>query len=105
MKTISGTTTAWLAMHQGPEDLIGKKESQLVGDLFYSTSDMSHHGWSKVGPATITLEIPEDDQLINNKVDALRKEITKTRADAEMKARGLEEKVQQLLAITNEVKS
>lgn len=103
MRTITGKTTAWLASHQGPEALVGKKESQLIGDLYYANHDMSSQGWSKVGKATITLEIPEDDQLIANKVDALRKEITRTRADAEVKARDLEEKVQQLLAITNEV--
>lgn len=97
--------TNWESIPRRPLPLRLELEAAVVGDLFYSTSDMSHHGWSKVGPATITLEIPEDDQLINNKVDALRKEITKTRADAEVKAKHLEKQVQQLLAITNEVKS
>lgn len=102
MKTITGTTNAWLASFQGPEVLMGPDES-IASKLFYSSSDATVHGWTLVGKATITVEIPEPDQLIANKVASLRKEITQTRADAEMKARDLEEKVQQLLAITYEV--
>lgn len=102
MKTITGTTDAWLASHQGPEVLAQPDES-TARKLFYSSSDATVHGWTLVGKATITVEIPEPDQLIANKVASLRKEIMQTRAEAEMKARNLEEKVQQLLAITYEV--
>jgi len=45
-----------------------------------------------------------ESMMVANKVDSLRKEISKTRSDAEMKVRSLEDKVQKLLAITNEVK-
>jgi len=52
--------------------------------------------------ADITLTLIDEDQMVANKVESLRQEITKTRADAEMKVRLLEGKVQSLLAITHE---
>lgn len=105
MEMITGTVKAWFTNDwYGPEEL--KRDGiKAVGFLGYSNSDMSTHGWTCIGTAEITITLVDQNQMVANKVEALRKEITKTRADAEMKARGLEEKVQQLLAITNEVKS
>jgi len=102
MKTITGTTKAWFTNDiYGPDDL-AREGAKLLGALGYINNDMTAHGWSCIGTADITLTLIDEDQMVANKVESLRQEITKTRADAEMKVRLLEGKVQSLLAITHE---
>ena len=102
---ITGTTKAWLCNDiYGPDD-IKREGSKCVDRLGYSDQDMSRHGWTLIGEADITLRLVSDDTMVGNKVAALREEIKAVRANAEAKATALESKVQQLLAITNEVKS
>lgn len=98
MKTITGRTTAWLPGYAGPDDLAGKPD-EAINTLGFSVSDMSSAGWSKVGPATITVKIPNEKELVENKVESLRQEIAKTRADAQNTVTGLETKIQKLLAL------
>lgn len=103
MKTITGITKAWITGdYYGPAE-IARDGPKAVAHLGYSDNDMSSHGWTCIGEAEITLRMVSDDEIISNKVTALRKEIQTVRADAEAKATQLERKVQELLAITNEV--
>jgi hypothetical protein len=103
MSALKTTLTVWLTGESyGPEDLKREPE-RVVRILGYSAVDMSACGWSRVGTAEVEITLDDVDQMVSNKVDALRKEIAKTRANAEFRAVQLEAKVQQLLAITNEV--
>lgn len=102
MKKITATTNVWLYdTCYGPEALINATPKEIVGML--SFGERRSDGFTLVGTAKITVELVSEDQMVVNKVESLRKEITKTRADAEVKAKHLEQQVQQLLAITNEV--
>jgi hypothetical protein len=102
MKQIKSTLGVWLTSDiYGPDDL-NQDPEKVARMLGYSPLDMSACGWSKVGTAEVLITLDDTDQMLANKVDALRKEITKVRADAEIRAVQLETKVQQLLAITNE---
>jgi hypothetical protein len=56
-------------------------------------------GYTYIGEATITVEVPDERTLIDNKVEALREEIKTTRAEATAKVTKLEGQIQQLLAI------
>lgn len=104
MKTVTATTNAWLYdTCYGPQDLLNATPVQVIGMVSYG--DKRSEGWTLVGTAEVTVKLVSEDQMVLNKVESLRKEITKTRADAEVKAKHLEQQVQQLLAITNEVAS
>jgi hypothetical protein len=56
-------------------------------------------GYTYIGEATITVDVPDEKTLIDSKVEALREEIKTTRADATAKVTQLEGQIQQLLAI------
>jgi hypothetical protein len=56
-------------------------------------------GYTYIGEATITVEVPDERTLIDSKVEALREEIKTTRAEATAKVTKLEGQIQQLLAI------
>jgi hypothetical protein len=93
------TTKVWLTAHSplGPEDLA---TIDRVDDLYLGGLDMSHAGWTIVGTAEVKVTmISDNDQLVANKVTALRAEAQKIRAEAEAKAIRIEDKIQQL-AIT-----
>jgi alkyl hydroperoxide reductase subunit AhpC len=94
------TTKLWLTSHSslGPENLA---TLNTIEGLSLTDLDMSHAGWTIVGTAEVKVSmISDNDQLVANKVVALRAEAQKIRAEAEAKAVRIEDKIQQLLAIT-----
>ncbi|MBK5204322.1 MAG: hypothetical protein JJD98_02625 [Polaromonas sp.] len=102
MKVITGKTKAWLTSYNGPDDLLGDPD-KAVAAIALSNNDMTSSGWTFVGRATVTFECADNDTLVLNKVAALRGELQSVRANAEVAAGKLELKIQNLLAITNEV--
>ena len=104
-RVITGKTTAWLGSYQGPEDLIGKEPDKVIGRLNYSSYDMTDNGWSRVGIATVTIEIPDDKTLIDNKAESIKAQIKKVKADSQNAITLLTDKLNQLLAISNEGQS
>lgn len=103
MNQIKTSLNVWLTGDHYEHDDLQREPDRLVRILGFSAVDMTDCGWSKVGTAEVLITLDDTDQMVANKVEALRKEITKVRAYAEFKAVQLEAKVQQLLAITNEV--
>ena len=96
MKTITATVTAWLTQHYTPKDLDCAPE-RAVEVLVYSPQEMTSCGWSRAGTATITVELSDD--LIDNKLEALREELKMARAEAQMKQQRIEQQISNLLAL------
>jgi hypothetical protein len=100
--TISGKTTAWITPYCdiGPDQI--EKPDERIGttSFVYSDEDMTSQGWTVAGKAEITVTLVDRDTLVSNKVDSLRKELTKVRADAQVRANELEGQIQKLLAIS-----
>lgn len=97
-RTITATVDAWMPSYRGPEDLQGDPR-RAINSLAFAECDMSDMGWTRIGTADVALHIVDENQLIENKVESLRAEQTKTRADAQAKVTELERQIQQLLAI------
>ncbi len=99
---VTQTVKAWLPSHSlmTPEELTDPDRVQL-GYLSFTRleSDMTDCGYTLVGEASVTLDLPEHRQLIDAKVDSLRAEVKKVRAEAEAKANFLESQISNLLAI------
>jgi hypothetical protein len=100
MKTITGKTKAWLSESGSPDALLGDNHGAAVSSLSFCSWDMKSVGWTYVGEATITVDIPDHDTLIGNKVESLRAEKQQILAEAQAKATQLEGQIQKLLAIT-----
>lgn len=98
-KTFTGTVNVWLSEYAGP-DLFKCAPEQVVKGVFFAQSDMSQHGYTFVGQATVTFTAPDERQLVQNKVESLKVEKRRVLADAQKKATELEEKIQTLLAIS-----
>ena len=65
MRTITGTTGAWLPSyntHADPSD---------VDNLFFASSDMTSCGWVKVGTASVTVELLSDTDLMTEQLAML----------------------------------
>lgn len=106
-RTVTATMTAWAGQYNPhtPEDYATKSGAELLPNLLFDKPDSKGFGsgYSLVGTAEVTLTIADPDDLIGNKVQALRAEKQQTLADAQAKATRLESQIQQLLAITNGV--
>lgn len=86
-----------------PNDYATANGQTLARGLAYWPTDFTlDSGFSKVGTAEVTITLHDPDDLIANKVAALKAEKTQTLADAEAKATRIERQIQQLLAITHE---
>jgi hypothetical protein len=104
MKKIIGMTKAWLPDYSllSPEDMYGDKAIQ---ELAFCTLDMRESGWTYVGEATITVDMMlSPSELIASKIETLKSQQARLRVEAQEKCNLLEDKIQNLLAITFESK-
>lgn len=68
----------------------------------YYTEDMSHHGFILIGKAEIEIELLTPAEINNSAVETLKAQVQEVRAKAEKDVTQLQDKINQLLAITNE---
>lgn len=104
-RTITGKLFVSLSEYSSLEQLKSENEKYALGALAFTHCDISGDGYSHAGMATVTVELCDDRELVENKAKSLRAEITKVRADAENAITRLTEKLNSLLAITNEAQS
>jgi hypothetical protein len=100
MKNITGTLKAWLPDHSNlkPEQL---HTEAALNALAFSSFCMRKTGWTYVGEATITVDILlEPEELVASKIETLKAQQTKLREEVQEKLNVLEDKIQNLLAIT-----
>jgi hypothetical protein len=98
MKTVTMKTKAWITQYSrvSPKDLI---EGRL-NNLTFHTGNMKDCGWTFVGEAEVSVQVPDEKTLIDNKVAALREEAKLIRAEATANVTRIEGQIQSLLAIT-----
>ena len=81
-----------------------------AGDFAYVTEE-SVKSWcgdgsyAVVGTADVTVRLHDREEVTRNAVVALRKQQQTVRANANAEAQRIEERIQSLLAITNEVRA
>ncbi len=100
MNKVTGTLKAWLPEYSclKPEDLHTEK---AIDSMVFSACDMKDSGWTYVGNATIAVDmILTHDQLIASKIETLKAQQTKVRAEAQERVNQLEGMIQNLLAIS-----
>lgn len=99
---ITSTITAWLPessqqqLHAAIKD---NDHKSIVGSLLFYNLDMSPE-WTRIGEATITVDVPDENEIKLSMVESLKAERERVLADAQVKANEIEEKIQNLLAIT-----
>lgn len=104
---VTGTLNAWVTEY-GMQGFMAAKmqgdgnEMVDIAQYISPSIDMAEEGYTKVGIATIELELFDDKTVLANAVEALRAEKSKVLAEAQAKATRLDEKIQNLLAITHE---
>ena len=71
------------------------------GNVLLLASDMSNYGCITLGTKTITLDVPQDININQIKIDNLKEQKQKLLAETEVKLNTLEEDIQKLLCIEN----
>jgi hypothetical protein len=97
---VQGTLKAWLPDHSylRPDQL---HTEAALNQLVFAAHDMKSSGWTYVGDAEISVTvILTPDELIASKVETLKAQADKIKADAFVEVSRIEDKIQQLLAIT-----
>ena len=83
-------------------DLLDLNKPENKDLFFFSNSDMRDIGYALIGMGEIECSFFTRAEIQNNAVEALKVEIQDVRAKAEKKVTELQDKINQLLAITNE---
>ena len=81
-----------------PEDM----EKQPPRSFIFSASEQ-FNSWTKVGTADVEVEFSNGETMAAEKLASLKSQLKEERADAQMRVNAIEDKIAQLLAITNEV--
>ena len=100
MNTIKIWVSEYSMKHVDLSDLNNPENKEW---FLMSNSDMSDLGYALIGMGEVECSFFSRAEIQNNAVEALKGEIQDVRAKAEKKVTELQEKIQQLLAITNEV--
>lgn len=104
MATVTNKIKAWITPFSsiGLEDFKNPSDD-IVKELTFTRyeSDMHGSGWTFVGKAVVTVELVDSDELLGNKIDALKAEAASIRAEATMKCTQIEDKINQLLCLEN----
>ena len=100
---VTTIVTAWVTERctLSPEQILNPTGDQLVREAAFTNLDMSTHGYTKIGVATIEFDLIDRNDMIQNKVVALRAELQGIKAEAQVKVQRLEDQLQSLLAIEN----
>ena len=93
-KTVSGTTSAWLASYA----ISRVATPENIDDLSFSDHDMTEQGWVKVGTADITVTLEDNNEYVAAHVSTLRAAKARIQAEAEAQATRIEGMIQNLLA-------
>jgi hypothetical protein len=87
--------------YRKPADLIGMNQDQLAAAVYVTPHDMSgSEGWTEVGQADVTITLHSMSEITANTIATLRAELQTVRAEAQMKASDIEDRIAKLLAIT-----
>lgn len=97
------TTAMHAYIHPGstltPEELQTEKGVRQLAFFGDDGKYWASLGYTYVGPATITVEVPNLRELVDNKVAALQQQEVAIRAEATAKCTAIQSQIQNLLAI------
>lgn len=103
MTTHTITTTAYANNYSSSINPLNGKPDAFIRAVSYSNSDMKFMGWTKIGVATITVEVDDSYDYIDSTAKALKEEIAKMEATAYAAINEKKAELAKLLVITNEV--
>jgi len=105
MATITAKRRAWLT--ESEHDQQAFVQAMHAGDaraaiehITMGADGMEMYGWTFVGMAEVTLEVKEEDDIRQNMVVSLREKKKTVLARAQKEATEIDEKIQNLLAIS-----
>lgn len=101
-QVITGTVDAWItAQWIRVSDLRTKPGAETVGHLSYTNQDMSdHQGWFKVGKATISVTLDDDEAVTACQVESLNRQLQTVRAENHQREKRITDAIANLTALT-----
>lgn len=106
MPKITGNAVAWVAGHnlQNSEaiNLKNADPDMLMGQLSFQplSLNMETEGWLKIGSATITVDIPDNDTLTQHQIKALETQVQTIHAEAQRNVNRIRDRISKLQALT-----
>ena len=100
-KVHEGTLNAYITQDYNADGAMSDDSSVVLRSIHLSPHEnMANHGWTRVGTARVEVTLVGKDVMVENKIESLKAEKQKILADAQLKVTQIEEKIQNLLAIS-----
>ena len=100
MTTIKIFTDEYGLNNMNVSDLSDPKNMKY---FLYTAANMTNCGYTQVGTGEVNCSFFSRDEIQQGAIDSLKAQVQEVKAKAENEVTKLNEKIQQLLAITNEV--
>lgn len=98
--TFKAPVSVWLSQYSR-HDVKSLQRADNIRDLTIWEGDYEGvSGYTRVGTGEVTITMNEPDQIIGSKVESLRAELAKDRADSQMRQNALIRKISELEALT-----
>lgn len=75
-------------------------QAEALNCVNFGPEGMDRYGWTFIGMAEVSLDVQDDDTIRQNMVQALREQKKTVLAEAQLEATRIDEKIQNLLAIS-----
>ena len=100
-----GTVNVWLASSActAPSDLHKLDDERLIASVQFQNIDMSPSGWTRVGTAEVIITLDDYKTCTANQVAILQSQLKEMRAEHQQAQNRLTKRINELLAIENEV--
>lgn len=98
---VTTTMHAYLAAHATltPHQLQTPAGASQLTYVAAQSKYWAEHGYTYIGEAEVTVEVPDVRELVDNKIESLRSQAIAIRAEATAKCTAIEGQIQNLLAI------
>ena len=94
--------SVWISSSSRHDAISLQSASDVEGLIIWESTFEGMDGYTRVGTGQITIDIASKDEIITGKVESLRSELAKDRAESQARQNALIRKISELEALTYE---
>jgi hypothetical protein len=102
MNTFKAPISVWISQYSHHDAASLQTVSSADGLVLWEGDQKPMEGYTKIGKGEVTITIASRDEIVTGKVDSLRADLAKDRAESQVRQNALMQKISELEALTYE---
>ena len=100
--TFTAPVSVWINQYSQHDAVSLQSANSVTGLVIWGPEFPATEGYTRVGSGEVTITIASKDEIITGKVESLRSELAKDRAESQARQNALIRKISELEALTYE---